>query len=182
MSKKQTNAPITTGQKINTLLQEQGKQKKAFAVDIGVSPAMVSNWISGKYNPSPYNLGKIAEYFGVDVGYLAGVSKYRTEQDARDHNARKEIIENIAINNFLSSRGYHRGKIKAFFNNNTYGIPLDNSELILNDLIDAPNNNAIYEITTPAGENKYIKRGDLLQLVNDFFTLLDTRIIDDIGL
>ncbi|MBO7625744.1 MAG: helix-turn-helix transcriptional regulator, partial [Bacteroidales bacterium] len=41
----------------------------------GISSAAVSNWEKGKSDPSGERLKKLAEYFGVDEGFILGYGK-----------------------------------------------------------------------------------------------------------
>ena len=175
------NKPKTTGARIDKLLKEKGIPKKVFAIDMGVTPQAVSNWLKDNYTPDPEKLYKIAKYLDVNMSYLSCETDYKNINDMIDKQTDKISIEFTAINEFLASRGYYKGTIKAFYKYDTFGVPYGYEDIIKNDyLYDIPDSTAIFEIKTPSGEKKYIKRGDLIQLYNDFFTLLDTRLIDNI--
>jgi len=56
------------------LLKDLKITQKKFAEDINVSTGNVSDWKSGKSSPSASVLNKIANYFGVSVDYLLGIT------------------------------------------------------------------------------------------------------------
>lgn len=51
-----------------------GLSQKQVAVSLNVSPPTVSEWESGKQNPSAENLKKLSELYNVPVDYLLGLS------------------------------------------------------------------------------------------------------------
>lgn len=51
---------------IKELLKQKGILQKQLALDLGVSQPTISDWINGKKEPTPDNLGKLAEYFQVE--------------------------------------------------------------------------------------------------------------------
>ena len=66
---------------VKQLRLERGIQQKELALEIGVSSAAVSDWESGKKNPTGERLEKLAEYFGVDKATILGKS-FREETAA----------------------------------------------------------------------------------------------------
>lgn len=44
--------------------------QRALAKEIGVSPGMITNYLSGDKEPSTTTLAKLAKYFGVSIDYL----------------------------------------------------------------------------------------------------------------
>ena len=57
---------------VRELRKKKGIQAKQLALEIGVSNATVSDWEHGRKNPSGERLRKLAEYFGVDEGFVLG--------------------------------------------------------------------------------------------------------------
>lgn len=68
---------------VKELRKKKGIQQKELAISIGVSRPIVSEWESGKKDPSGERLRKLAEFFGVDelVVLGAGLAE-QTESDA----------------------------------------------------------------------------------------------------
>ena len=52
--------------------KKKGVQQKELAIEIGVSRPTVSEWESGKKDPSGERLKRLAEYFGVDELVILG--------------------------------------------------------------------------------------------------------------
>lgn len=57
---------------VRELRIKKGIQAKQLALEIGVSNATVSDWEHGRKNPTGIRLKKLAEYFGVDEGFVLG--------------------------------------------------------------------------------------------------------------
>lgn len=57
---------------VHELRTKKGIQAKQLAIDIGVSPATVSDWEHGRKNPTGDRLKKLADYFNVDEGFVLG--------------------------------------------------------------------------------------------------------------
>lgn len=57
---------------VHELRTKKGIQAKQLAIDIGVSPATVSDWEHGRKNPTGARLKKLADYFKVDEGFVLG--------------------------------------------------------------------------------------------------------------
>ena len=57
---------------VHELRIKKGIQAKQLALEIGVSPATVSDWEHGRKNPTGARLKKLADYFGVDEGFILG--------------------------------------------------------------------------------------------------------------
>jgi transcriptional regulator with XRE-family HTH domain len=61
---------------IRELRKKKGIQQKELAIEMGVSQPTVSDWESGKSDPSGERLKKLAEYFEVDEMVILGKSPY----------------------------------------------------------------------------------------------------------
>ena len=57
---------------VRELRIKKGIQAKQLAIEIGVSPATVSDWEHGRKNPTGERLKKLADYFNVDEGFVLG--------------------------------------------------------------------------------------------------------------
>lgn len=71
------------------LLQKYGVTPYKVAKETGVTQTALSNWKSGRSTPAAKTLQKIADYFGVTIGYLmTGKEELRettlTPKDERD--------------------------------------------------------------------------------------------------
>lgn len=67
---------------MNSLMEEEGISNIQLGKEIGVSDVMIGQWRKGKSSPSLDKAVKIAEYFGVSLDMLSGVSSH-TERMVR---------------------------------------------------------------------------------------------------
>jgi transcriptional regulator with XRE-family HTH domain len=58
--------------KIKEARQKAGLSQKYVAMTLGVAPPSVSNWESGKTQPTPENLKALAALYNVSIDYLLG--------------------------------------------------------------------------------------------------------------
>ena len=66
---------------VKELRKKKGVQQKELAIEIGVAQPTVSDWESGKKDPSGERLKKLAEYFEVDeLDILCGGRKQNINQ------------------------------------------------------------------------------------------------------
>ncbi len=63
------------------LLSEKGVSAYRVAQETGVSTATLTSWKKGIYTPKPEKLQKLADYFGVQLDYLTGISEYKTKTE-----------------------------------------------------------------------------------------------------
>lgn len=63
------------------LLEEHGVTAYRVAKETGITTATFTSWKQGKYTPKQDKLQKIADYFGVDIDYLRGISKKDVEEE-----------------------------------------------------------------------------------------------------
>jgi transcriptional regulator with XRE-family HTH domain len=54
------------------LLQRRGVSQTKIAAIIGTTPQIISDWKTGRKNPSIFMLERIADYFNVSVDFLIG--------------------------------------------------------------------------------------------------------------
>ncbi|MBO7344477.1 MAG: helix-turn-helix transcriptional regulator [Clostridia bacterium] len=59
--------------RLTELLEENGLSKRKLAREIKVSSQSVSDWSTGKIQPTAENVFIIAKYFGVSADYLLGL-------------------------------------------------------------------------------------------------------------
>lgn len=57
-------------QKFEQLVKSRGITAYRVAKDLGLAPAVFSDWKSGKSKPKADKLKKIADYFGVTIEYF----------------------------------------------------------------------------------------------------------------
>lgn len=54
------------------LLKKRGVTVYEVSKQTGVSTSTLSDWKAGRYTPKVEKLKKLADYFGVDIGYFLG--------------------------------------------------------------------------------------------------------------
>lgn len=59
--------------RLTELLEENNLSKRAFAQKIGVSAMSVSDWTTGKVQPTAENIFTVALYFEISADYLLGL-------------------------------------------------------------------------------------------------------------
>ena len=60
-------------ERLSDLLNEYNLSKRAFAKKMGVYAMSVSDWTTGKIQPTAENIYLVAEYFNVSADYLLGL-------------------------------------------------------------------------------------------------------------
>lgn len=83
---------MTVSERIFDLLKKQGKKQCDLARALNVRPTTVSEWKTGKREPSAVFYAKIAEYFGVSLDYLI------TGRPPRDAPVQQIIGDNNSYN------------------------------------------------------------------------------------
>lgn len=174
----------TTGSRINELIKEKGLQKKAFAVDMQVTPQTVTGWVKGTTIPHKHHLDKIANYFGVDVSYLLCETNYKNIQDQiRNIDKENDAIDfaikrkDNAIKDLLALYGY-KFELSNYSYEKTVKYYKDDvliDEINLTDGEHFP----YYRIVTPEKETKYLSVVDAIKLRNIMFDLLERFSIPD---
>lgn len=59
--------------RLTELLKENNLSKRGFAKLIGVSAMSISDWSTGKVQPTAENIYIVSEFFGVSADYLLGL-------------------------------------------------------------------------------------------------------------
>ena len=77
------------------LLQKNGVTPYKVAKATGVTQTSLSNWKSGRSTPSVKTLQKIADYFGVSLGYLMGTEEQ--EPNAVDEENNLIVLDSDAL-------------------------------------------------------------------------------------
>ena len=86
------------GERLSDLLQDKKTDQKSLAARLGITQATVSNWITGKSEPSMKNLKQLAELFGVSIDWLVGMPPKGKEKRAasRVTGLSTEAVETLA--------------------------------------------------------------------------------------
>lgn len=81
---------------LRRLIEQRNKTQNEFAAEAGLSPAMVSNWLNGKYMPSLEHLYILARATGTDVFKwvaLLAAQPYSYENAVREKECRIHDLE-----------------------------------------------------------------------------------------
>ena len=71
--------------------------QKYVAMTLDVAAPSVSNWESGKTQPTPENLRRLASLFGVTVDYLLGDEQLPTEEIKNQPTAQGDELDNSLV-------------------------------------------------------------------------------------
>ena len=82
-------------ERFEQLLQKRGVTPYKVSKETGVTQTSLSNWKSGRNTPSAKTLQKLADYFGVTVGYLMGTEK--EEPNATDKENNPIVLDDDAL-------------------------------------------------------------------------------------
>lgn len=77
-----------------SLLEKNGVTAYKVAKATGITTSTLTSWKQGKYVPKPDKLQKIADYFGVSLGYLMGTEE---EPNAVDKDNNPIVIDDDAL-------------------------------------------------------------------------------------
>ena len=78
------------------LCAEHGKSQSAAAEEAGVSKNAIGRWRCGEVIPSKSSVKKMADYFGVSVGYLQGKEKNPATDDGNGMSkAKADIVKKV---------------------------------------------------------------------------------------
>ena len=67
---------ILVVERLRELMKEEGLNQVKLAEKVGVKQNTISNWLSGKKEPSITSLWLLADYFNVDIDYIVGRKDY----------------------------------------------------------------------------------------------------------
>ena len=82
-------------ERFEQLLQKHGVTSYKVSKETGVTQTTLSNWKSGRSTPNAKNLQKIADYFGVSLGYLMGTEE--EEPNAVDTEKNLIVLDDDAL-------------------------------------------------------------------------------------
>lgn len=82
-------------ERFEQLLQKHGVTPYKVSKEAGVTQTSLSNWKSGRNMPSVKTLQKIADYFGVSIGYLTGIES--EEPNAVDKENNPIVLDDEAL-------------------------------------------------------------------------------------
>ena len=88
--------------------------QKFVAVTLGVAAPSVSNWESGKTQPTPENLKRLASLFGVTVDYLLGDEQMPTEEIKNQPPAQGEELDNQLVSMLMSLNEQDAQRVRDF--------------------------------------------------------------------
>ena len=80
---------------VKELRRKKGIQQKELSIEIGVSRATVSDWESGKKDPSGERLKKLANYFGVDELVILGVGTQPVSEESSGATETEQIVQQV---------------------------------------------------------------------------------------
>lgn len=78
-----------------SLLEKNGVTAYKVAKATGITTSTLTSWKQGKYVPKPDKLQKIADYFGVSLGYLMGTED--EEPNAVDKENNPIVLDDEAL-------------------------------------------------------------------------------------
>lgn len=70
-----------TVNRIFKIIKEKKITAKEFAEEIGASQGNITDWKTGRANPSVDALRKISKVYNVQLEWLTGDTKYRTKEE-----------------------------------------------------------------------------------------------------
>lgn len=79
------------------LCSEKGISPSRAAEEIGLNKASVTNWKKNGYTPRAEVLQRIAEYFGVSVGFLVDSSEETEKAPALTDKDRRDIARDLEL-------------------------------------------------------------------------------------
>lgn len=62
----------TFGERLKAALKSANKSQRNLAANIGVTPAVVTQWVQGTHKPKHENVKAVASYLQVDPSWLMG--------------------------------------------------------------------------------------------------------------
>lgn len=121
--------------RLKELRKEKSLSQKALADNFEVTEKTVSRWENGESQIKPDKAQQLADYFGVEVGYLLGYS---------DFVSKDEFIKSVEQTDFFDDGGFADDGEKDYFRefNLTFNIALlqhyhKETETLLNHILGA---------------------------------------------
>ena len=99
--------------KITKLIAEKGLTQKYIALELGVSCPTVSEWCTGKKQPSKRHMTRLAEMLGVTNDYLLDSSSSNQKPETETRANAVKIIEalpQLTDEQLIELRGYIAGR------------------------------------------------------------------------
>lgn len=79
-------------ERIEELVRQKRVPKLVFYEEVGISGTTFSNWKSGKVEPNPANIQRVADFLGVSYDYLIGKENAATPED----DGKEDVIQRIS--------------------------------------------------------------------------------------
>lgn len=83
---------------VKELRKSKGIQQKELALSIGVAQPTVSEWESGKKDPSGDRLHKLAEFFGVEEMVILGIASNKKFLQEQPKSPQIRIVSSMMAN------------------------------------------------------------------------------------
>lgn len=167
------NISKTIGNRINTLLAEQGVKQKELAQHLQVPDNTISYFVKGTRTPNTSQITKIAQFFGVSSDYLLGLSNAESTDKDIQFISKFTGLSDTSIRILNCFNGSHIPQItNLLLETETCMLPeylLDKSEL---ESIKKENDNADYVIELKdIHELKNNEQLCFLTCLNDYFKI-----------
>lgn len=88
--------------------------QKYVAMTLDVAAPSVSNWESGKTQPTPENLRRLASLFGVTVDYLLGDEQLPTEEIKKQPIAQSDELDNSLVSMLMELNPQDAQRVRDF--------------------------------------------------------------------
>lgn len=88
--------------------------QKYVAMTLDVAAPSVSNWESGKTQPTPENLRRLASLFGVTVDYLLGDEQLPTEEIKKQPTAQGDELDNSLVSMLMDLNPQDAQRVRDF--------------------------------------------------------------------
>lgn len=88
--------------------------QKYVAVTLGVAAPSVSNWESGKTQPTPENFRRLAALFGVTVDYLLGDEEMPREETKNQPPAQGEELDDALVSMLMDLNPQDAQRVRDF--------------------------------------------------------------------
>ena len=88
--------------------------QKYVAMTLDVAAPSVSNWESGKTQPTPENLKRLASLFGVTVDYLLGDEQMLIEETKKQPTAQGDELDNSLVSMLMDLNPQDAQRVRDF--------------------------------------------------------------------